>query len=100
MKQGTTFSFTDDFELRGPVIPVRLTLSYTFAEKNHLHGLFAPLGLNYEGVAPYDIVFSSHSLPKVSRSKGFINSTATGWDTAGICSGQNGGLSAWGSPPK
>jgi hypothetical protein len=54
---GTTFSFTDDFELRGPVIPVRLTLSYTFAEKNHLHGLFAPLGLNYEGVAPYDIVF-------------------------------------------
>ncbi len=54
---GTTFSFTGDFELQGPVIPLRLTLGYTFAEKNHLFALYAPLGLTYEGPAPFDISF-------------------------------------------
>ena len=56
-ERGTKFSFTDDFELQGPVIPVRLTLGYTFSGKNHLFALFAPLGLNYEGPAPFDISF-------------------------------------------
>ena len=54
---GTRFSFTDDFELQGPVIPFRLRLGYSFAEKNHIFGLFAPLKLNYEGEAPFDIRF-------------------------------------------
>lgn len=54
---GTTFDFNNDFELQGPVIPFRLKLNYTFAEKNHLFALFAPLGLNYEGPAPFDITF-------------------------------------------
>ena len=54
---GTTFDFNNDFELQGPVIPIRLKLNYTFAEKNHLFALYAPLGLNYEGPAPFDISF-------------------------------------------
>ena len=54
---GTEFSFTDDFELQGPVIPVRVTLGYTFAERNHFFALYAPLGIDYEGNAPYDISF-------------------------------------------
>lgn len=53
----TTFSFTDDFELQGPVIPLRLRLGYTFAEKNHLVVLYAPLAIRYEGPAPFDIQF-------------------------------------------
>ena len=53
----TRFSFTDDFELQGPVIPLRIMVGYTFAGKNHLFALYAPLGLNYEGPAPFDINF-------------------------------------------
>ncbi len=56
-KNGTKFSCTGDFELQGPVIPISLTLGYTFAEKNHLFALFAALGLNYEDAAPFDIRF-------------------------------------------
>ncbi len=56
-KTGTLFSFTDDFELQTPVIPIRLHIGYSITEKDHLFGLFAPLGLNYEGEAPFDISF-------------------------------------------
>ena len=68
---GTKFSFTDDFELQGPVIPFRLTLEYAFAEKNRLFVLFAPLGLNYEGIAPYDIVFQQSLFAEGQPVEGF-----------------------------
>jgi hypothetical protein len=68
---GTTFSFTDDFELQGPVVPFRLTLGYTFAEKNHLFALFAPLGLNYEGNAPFDINFQQSVFAEGQPVEGF-----------------------------
>ena len=68
---GTTFSFTDDFELQGPVIPLRLKLSYTFAGKNHLFALFAPLGLNYEGPAPFDISFQQSLFTQGQMIEGF-----------------------------
>jgi hypothetical protein len=57
VSSATEFSFTDDFELQGPVIPYRITVSYTFAERNHLIALYAPLGLDYEGEAPFEINF-------------------------------------------
>ena len=68
---GTKFSFTGDFELQGPVIPFRLTLGYTFAGKNHLFGLFAPLGLNYEGLAPFEISFQQSSFDEGQMIEGF-----------------------------
>ena len=68
---GTTFSFTGDFELQGPVIPIRMTLGYTFAGKNHLFALFAPLGLNYEGPAPFDIRFQQSLFTQGQMIEGF-----------------------------
>lgn len=56
---GTEFNFNGDFELQGPVIPLRVRLTWTFGEKNHISALFAPLVLNYEGPAPFDIQFQS-----------------------------------------
>jgi hypothetical protein len=56
---GTEFSFTDDFELKGTVIPFRLQVGFTFFERNHLFALFAPLSIQYEGTAPYDIYFQN-----------------------------------------
>lgn len=53
---GTLFSFTDDFSIQGPVIPLRLRLGYAFG-KNELLGLFAPLSIRYEGAAPHQIRF-------------------------------------------
>lgn len=56
---GTLFSFKDDFEAEGPVIPFRVRLGYTFNEKNHIFALYAPLGINYNGTATKDINFQS-----------------------------------------
>jgi hypothetical protein len=56
-KTGTLFSFNNDFELQGPVIPLRITAGFSFSEKDHVFALFAPLGVNYEGEAPFDIAF-------------------------------------------
>ncbi len=56
---GTKFDFNKDFEIEGPVIPVSLRAGYNFAEKNHLFLLYAPLTINYEGPAPYDINFQN-----------------------------------------
>lgn len=55
---GTTFDFDRDFELQGLVIPLRIRPGYSFG-RNHFFGLFAPLGLNYEGPAPFDIQFQN-----------------------------------------
>jgi hypothetical protein len=68
---GTTFSFTDDFELQGPVIPFRLLIGFAFAEKNHIFALFAPLGLNYKGIAPYDISFQQSLFSEGQQIEGF-----------------------------
>ncbi len=68
---GTTFDFNKDFELQGPVIPLRLRVSYSFAERNHLFGLFAPLGLNYEGPAPFDIRFQQSLFTRGQMIEGF-----------------------------
>ncbi len=70
-ESGTKFSFTDDFELQGPVIPIRLKLGYTFAEKNHLFLLYAPLGLNYEGAAPFPIRFQQSTFTQGEFIEGF-----------------------------
>ncbi|MBR9776346.1 MAG: hypothetical protein GYB55_15525 [Cytophagales bacterium] len=56
---GTLFSFQDDFEAEGPVIPFRVRLGYTFNEKNHIYALYAPLGINYNGTPNKDINFQS-----------------------------------------
>ena len=53
----TEFSFNEDFDLQGPVIPLRIRVGYRFAEKNHLSVLYAPLGIDYKGAAPFDIRF-------------------------------------------
>ncbi|MEF8984769.1 MAG: hypothetical protein V5A51_09260 [Bacteroidales bacterium] len=67
----TTFSFDEDFELQGPVIPLRITVGYTFAEKNHLIGLYAPLGVNYEGSPPFDINFQGTRFPEGQNVDGY-----------------------------
>lgn len=54
---GTFFNFNGDFDIKGPVIPFRTRVGYTFGEKNHVFALFAPLFVNYEGAAPRDIQF-------------------------------------------
>lgn len=61
---GTEFNFNGDFELQGPVIPFRVRAGYTFGEKNHIFGLYAPLTLNYEGPAPFDINFENSMFPE------------------------------------
>lgn len=58
-RTATKFNFNKDFDLQGPVIPYRITVGYTFGEKNHLLALYAPLSLNYEGSAPFDIDFQN-----------------------------------------
>lgn len=68
---GTTFNFTDDFTAQGPVIPFRLRVGFTFNERNHIFGLFAPLGINYEGAAPYDIAFQNSTFTSGEALEGF-----------------------------
>jgi len=68
---GTTFNFTDDFEAQGTVIPFRLRVGFTFNERNHIFGLFAPLGINYEGAAPYDIAFQNSTFAAGEVLQGF-----------------------------
>ncbi len=55
--QGTLFDFKKDFDIQGPVVPVRVRIGYTFNEKNHLFALWAPLQIKYEGAAPKNIRF-------------------------------------------
>jgi hypothetical protein len=67
---GTKFSFTDDFELQGPIVPVRVVIGFTFTEKNHLFALVAPLRLKYEGAAPFDINFQQTLFSEGQQIKG------------------------------
>ncbi|MDN3687870.1 hypothetical protein [Cyclobacterium jeungdonense] len=58
-EMGTLFSFQEDFETEGPVIPLRTRLGFSFNEKNHIFALYAPLGINYNGTATKNISFQS-----------------------------------------
>ncbi len=53
----TKFDLNKDFDLQGPVIPLRIRVGYTFAERNHISLLYAPLGIDYQGPAPFDIYY-------------------------------------------
>ncbi|KEO73919.1 hypothetical protein [Anditalea andensis] len=68
---GTSFNFTRDFDAKGLVIPFRLRVGYTFNEKNHIFGLFAPLNVNYEGAAPFDIAFQNSTFGEGENIDGF-----------------------------
>ncbi len=70
-QSGTTFDFNEDFELQGIVIPIRLRLQYTFYGKNHLSALYAPLSVDYEGNAPFDIRFQSTLFEQGANIQGF-----------------------------
>jgi hypothetical protein len=54
---GTTFSFSEDFDLQGVPVPLRLRLHYTYELRNHFSVLIAPLSIRYEGPAPFAIRF-------------------------------------------
>jgi hypothetical protein len=58
-EEGTAFDLYKDFQIQGPVIYYSLKLGYCFREKNHLFLLYAPLSVNYEGAAPFDIRFQN-----------------------------------------
>ena len=58
-EEGTAFDLYKDFEIQGPVIYYSLKLGYSFLGKNHLFLLYAPLSVNYEGAAPFDIRFQN-----------------------------------------
>ena len=68
---GTLFSFKDDFEVDGPVIPFRVRVGYTWNERNHIFGLIAPLFVNYTGTPSQAIDFQSSSFDAGETLKGF-----------------------------
>ncbi len=70
-EEGTTFSFTDDFEAQGPVIPYRVRLGLQLGERNHFIALYAPLSVNYEGQAPFDIAFQNTMFAEGDSIEGF-----------------------------
>ncbi len=67
---GTTFDFSKDFETEGLVIPFRIRPGYSFG-KNHIFGLYAPLGINYSGSAPRAIQFQQTEFPQGEQIQGF-----------------------------
>jgi hypothetical protein len=69
--RGTFFDFNREFDLQGPVIPFRIRIGYTFAERNHIFALYAPLGLRYEGNAPREITFQNSVFPSGTPIDGF-----------------------------
>ncbi len=69
--EGTTFSFTDDFEPQGPLVPFRLRLGYQLGERNHFFALYAPLTATYEGPAPFDIAFQNSVFEEGEFIEGF-----------------------------
>jgi hypothetical protein len=58
-EEGTTFDLYKDFQIKGPALYYSLKLGYSFREKNHLVLLYAPLSVNYEGPAPFDIRYQN-----------------------------------------
>ncbi len=68
---GTFFNFNGDFDISTPLVPFRVRLGYTFGERNHFFGLFAPLFVNYEGAAPRDIQFQQANFEAGDMMDGF-----------------------------
>lgn len=68
---GTLFSFKNDFKAIGPVVPARIRVGYTFNEKNHIFGLYAPLSINYEGGFDQTVQFQGSSFPAGTPIEGF-----------------------------
>lgn len=58
-EEGTAFDLYKDFQIQEPVIYFSLKPGYSFRKKNHLFLLYAPLSVNYEGAAPFDIRFQN-----------------------------------------
>jgi hypothetical protein len=63
-EEGTAFDLSKDFKIQTPVIYYSFKLGYSFLEKNHLFLLYAPLSVNYEGTAPFDIRFQNTTFPE------------------------------------
>ncbi|MEX2513320.1 MAG: hypothetical protein WD398_10475 [Cyclobacteriaceae bacterium] len=70
-ESGTLFSFKNDFEAQGPVVPARIRIGYTFNEKNHIFGLWAPLSINYEGGFDQTVQFQESAFPGGTAVDGF-----------------------------
>lgn len=69
---GTLFSFKDDFEIQGPLIPTRVRIGYTFGDqRNHVFALWAPLFINYEGQINRDIRFQNSIFEAGQHIEGF-----------------------------
>ncbi len=58
-EQGTAFDLYKDFEIQGPALYFTVKPGYCFKEKNHFFLLYAPLSVNYEGAAPFDISYQN-----------------------------------------
>lgn len=67
---GTLFDFNSDFELQGPVIPIRIRAGYTFKEKNHFFALLSPLQIKYKGTAPRSLQFQNSLFRQGERLEG------------------------------
>lgn len=63
-EEGTTFDLYKDFTLQGPAFYYSLKPGYTFRERNHFFLLYAPLSVNYEGAAPFEIRFENTTFQK------------------------------------
>jgi hypothetical protein len=68
---GTLFSFKNDFDVQGTVIPIRIRVGYTWNERNHLFGLIAPLFVNYTGTPSEAIDFQSSTFNAGETLQGF-----------------------------
>ncbi len=63
-EEGTEFDLYKDFDIQTPVLYYSLRLGYRFREKNHFFLLYAPLTVDYEGAAPFDIRFQDTTFPQ------------------------------------
>ncbi|MDD3743221.1 MAG: hypothetical protein PHX54_06310 [Lentimicrobiaceae bacterium] len=61
---GTAFDLYKDFKIQGPALYFTLKLGYSFLGKNHFFLLYAPLSVNYEGAAPFDIRYQNTTFLK------------------------------------
>jgi len=68
---GTLFSFKNDFEVNGPLVPFRVRVGYTWNERNHVFGLIAPLFVNYTGTPTQAINFQSSTFNAGEELQGF-----------------------------
>ncbi|ASB49137.1 hypothetical protein [Alkalitalea saponilacus] len=63
-KEGTAFDLYNNFNIETPVISYNLKLGYCIKQKNHIFLLYAPLSINYTGIAPFDVKFLNSTYPE------------------------------------